>query len=74
MTLFGVAGCTALIITGFGLKNSIKTIADKQFEDIFVYDGLVVMDTSNYKEDKLDKKLSSFKEIDKHLLAQSTDV
>lgn len=74
MTLFGVAGCTALIITGFGLKNSIKTIADKQFEDIFVYDGLVVMDSSNYKEDELENKISSFKEIDKYLLAQSTDV
>ena len=30
MTIAGIAGCTALIITGFGLKHSIKTIADKQ--------------------------------------------
>ncbi|MBA5771180.1 hypothetical protein H3285_32580, partial [Escherichia coli] len=27
MTVLGVAGCTALILTGFGLRNSISDIA-----------------------------------------------
>lgn len=42
MTVIGIAGCTALIITGFGLKNSIASIVDEQFTKIFVYDGAIV--------------------------------
>lgn len=41
MSVFGVAGCTALIITGFGIRDSIQTIATKQFEDIYQYNGTV---------------------------------
>ena len=43
MTVVGVAGCTALIITGFGLKHSISSIADKQFEDVQLYDAIAVI-------------------------------
>lgn len=43
MTIAGIAGCTALIITGFGLKHSIKTIADKQFGEVFHYSATVVI-------------------------------
>lgn len=38
MTVFGIAGCTALLLTGFGLKDSIRTIVDKQFGTLFLYD------------------------------------
>ncbi len=47
MTVAGVAGCTALIITGFGLKHSIKSIAERQFNDVFLYDAVAVMDTDS---------------------------
>lgn len=57
MTVIGVAGCTALIITGFGLKTSIASMVDVQFEEIFVYDGIIlpaIADTQNvYKENKI---------------------
>ncbi|WP_050632326.1 FtsX-like permease family protein [Bacillus andreraoultii] len=45
MTVLGIAGCTALLLTGFGLRDSINDILDKQFKDIFLYDGQVVFDT-----------------------------
>ena len=38
MTVTGIAGCTALMVTGFGLLDSIGAIANTQFEDIFKYD------------------------------------
>lgn len=41
MTVFGIAGCTALLLTGFGIKDSIKTIVSKQFGEIFKYDMVV---------------------------------
>ncbi|MEK4062520.1 MULTISPECIES: ABC transporter permease [Paenibacillus] len=43
MTVFGVAGCTALILTGFGLKDSIGSIAGEQFGTIMKYDALVAL-------------------------------
>ena len=44
MTVIGIAGCTALMLTGFGLKYSISSIADKQYGNIFVYDAIAVME------------------------------
>ncbi len=38
MTIVGIAGCTALILTGFGLKDSIKAILPNQYEKVFNYD------------------------------------
>lgn len=56
MTVIGVAGCTALILTGFGLKNSISSIADKQFGEIYTYDMIAVLNeegTTHQKSDVL---------------------
>ena len=39
MTVAGIGGCTALIVTGFGLHESIFDILDKQFDEIFRYDA-----------------------------------
>ncbi|HCM89377.1 MULTISPECIES: ABC transporter permease [Vagococcus] len=42
MTVLGIAGCMAMIITGFGLKDSIGDIVDIQFSKIWHYDATVV--------------------------------
>ncbi|MBC2101161.1 FtsX-like permease family protein [Listeria marthii] len=46
MTVLGVAGCTALILTGFGLRNSISDIAKMQYGQIMKYDAAVYQDMS----------------------------
>lgn len=38
MTVLGICGCTALLLAGFGLKDSIVSIVDKQFYEIYKYD------------------------------------
>ena len=38
MMLLGIGGCTALLVTGFGLQDSIKGITDNQFGQVTVYD------------------------------------
>ncbi|GHU85387.1 ABC transporter permease [Spirochaetia bacterium] len=38
MTVTGIAGCTALMLTGFGLRDSMLDIARTQFSDILKYD------------------------------------
>lgn len=50
MTIIGIMGCTALIVTGFGIRDSIRTIMPDQYEKVFNYDLQI-----NLKAD-LDKK------------------
>lgn len=38
MTVLGIAGCTALIVTGFGIKDSIQMIVSGQYGELFKYD------------------------------------
>lgn len=52
MTIIGVAGCTALILTGLGLKYSITSIIDLEFKNVFVYDGIVAMNVENFSSDE----------------------
>lgn len=39
MTVIGVAGCMALLLIGFGLKDSINAVLMNQFEQVFRYDA-----------------------------------
>jgi len=52
MTVIGVAGCTALILTGFGIKDSIGSIAPKQFGSIMKYNALVAFHEDGTAEAK----------------------
>ena len=45
MTVVGVAGCTALLLTGLGLHDSINDIVDKQYGEIYHFNTIVRMDS-----------------------------
>ncbi len=53
MTIIGIAGCTALSLTGFGLKDSISDIVDLQYNYIYNYSGYIAYD-SDIKPEELD--------------------
>ncbi len=42
MTVIGVAGCTALLLTAFGIRDSIGGVVVRQYEDIFQYNLMMV--------------------------------
>lgn len=42
MMLVGIGGCTALLMTGFGIRDSISKIVDVQFRDVTKYDVQVM--------------------------------
>ncbi len=44
MMVLGIGGCTALLITGFGIRDSIANIAEDQFNNIMTYDFAIVFD------------------------------
>ena len=41
MTIVGIAGCTGLLLTGFGIKNSISNILNYQYDNIDRYDTVI---------------------------------
>lgn len=50
MTVVGVAGCTALTLTGFALRDSISDIVYKQYDELSNYDGLLAFDSDDSSE------------------------
>lgn len=54
MTLVGIAGCTALLLVAFGLRDSISDIIDNQWPTISHYDYIVGM-TSDVSEEEADQ-------------------
>lgn len=50
MMIIGIGGCMALLLTGFGLKDSIAGFADTQFDEIQIADSSVSFDSK-----KIDK-------------------
>ena len=63
MTITGIAGCTALVLTGFGLHDSILTVADKQFEGIYRYDFILTTAESRAARSSLERSLASLDEV-----------
>ncbi len=46
LTILSVMGCTALILTGFGLSDSVDAVQDIQYAEIIRYDAIVEVDLS----------------------------
>ena len=55
MMLVGIGGCTALLLTGFGLRDSIANVAGYQFENVTKYDISVY-----FREEPTEKQQAKF--------------
>lgn len=65
MTIIGVMGCTALILAGFGLRDSISQMIPSQYGDIFRYHVQVSL-KDNLKEKQIKQqveKISKMEEV-----------
>ena len=76
MTIIGIFGCTSLIVTGFGIKDSIKTIVPNQYEKVFSYNMQVSVkdDISEETEQKLVADLRENSQIQKAIETDMTSV
>ncbi len=63
MTVFGIAGCTALILAAFGIKDSIRTIVDEQFGVIFTYNMTVRLEPEGEKHIANDNRILNYELI-----------
>lgn len=41
LMILGISGCTALLLTGFGIRDSIQNVTDYQYGEIVLYDAKV---------------------------------
>ena len=55
MMILGVGGCSAILLTGFGLSDSISVLTKKQYQDIFKFN--VIVETSVSKIDEIDQQI-----------------
>lgn len=51
MTIFGISGCMALLVTGFGLKDSNVGMVERQFDKLWNYEAMVILDGNSTDEE-----------------------
>lgn len=74
MTIFGISGCMALLLVGFGLQDSIFAITNNQYTKIRTYDAVV---TFNEEDDDLEQNIQTVldrKEIKSGIRVRETSV
>lgn len=68
MMVIGIGGCTALLVTGYGIKDTIADIADMQYEEVQLYDM-----SATLKEGYPDADTADFSELTGVLSESSED-
>ena len=68
MTVVGIAGCTGLMLTGFGIRDSVDDIPSAQFNGIFKYDTSITLSNTNGLSDieeylKNNESIENFVEV-----------
>lgn len=61
MTVFGITGCTALLLCGFTIKDTISEMMPRQYKEIYQYDLMVV--ASEDEQENLTETLEEDAEI-----------
>ena len=67
MMMVGIGGCTALLVTGFGLRDSIVNVVDYQFEEVTTYDLQVYFSEGQTEGDRY-KFLGQFRDEAEHIV------
>ena len=65
MTIFGIGGCMALMLVGYGIRDSVFEIADIQYTEIQTYDGNLILqeDLSEDEHRELTESLAQNQDI-----------
>ncbi|MEE1030933.1 MAG: FtsX-like permease family protein [Ruminococcus sp.] len=50
MTVFGIAGCTALLLCGFTIKDTVSEMMPQQYTHIYKYDAMLVTSDDDFEE------------------------
>lgn len=69
MTIIGVLGCTTILVTAFGLRDSVQGFTNFQYDRIFKYDATIGY-SNNEDYSKLDKFLKDNSDIESKMKFQ----
>lgn len=70
MTLFGIAGCTSLLLAGFTIKDTVIELMPLQYDETYRYDAMVIADDN----DKLLEYLEERSDVRKYINTMVTNV
>ena len=70
MTIFGIAGCTALLLAGYTIKDTVSELIYLQYDDVYRYDAMVVAEDN----EKLLAEISENRSVRKYLNTLITNV
>ena len=70
MTVFGIAGCTALLLAGYTIKDTVSELIYLQYDDVYRYDAMVVAEDN----EKLLAEISENRTVRKYLNTLITNV
>lgn len=74
MTVIGIAGCMALVLAAFGLKDSISTIGEKQFVELNHCDMIIALKSGEESAEKAAVTVGSDKRILEFMTAREQTV
>ena len=74
MTLFGIAGSTALLLVGFGVRDAILKVKTTQYTEIVKYDAEVAVDELKNQDWEVEKALGEDQRIEGWIAIQKTNV
>ena len=76
MTVFGIGGCMALMLVGYGVRDSVYEIADIQYEEIQLYDGHIFYkdDVTKTEKEELKEYLKTDSDIQSYMEADMRSV
>ena len=63
MTIFGISATMALLVTGFGLRDSIIDLADIQYDNIQLYDAMITFSGTEEEKEDLGQWLENEKDV-----------
>ncbi len=69
MTIIGIGGCMALMLVGFGIRDSITVVAQNQYIEIFKQSATVGVDTNADESqlESLENRIKEYKDVSETL-------
>ncbi len=76
MTIIGIAGCTGLILAGFGLQDCITNMVPNQYESIFKYQVEVTLDSDKSYAEKMNdvKSIANLEDVKDYLIVEKESI
>ncbi len=70
MTIFGIGGCMALLLVGFGLQDSVMEVVNNQFRKIWTYDAYLAINDETMDIESKD----GFSKVENYMLIESKNL